>query len=61
MDETIYVDNRIHLKFDEVNNNIMLWSYVTSFIQLLGFLVANVAYIKKIVVRSNCNFEFFFY
>jgi hypothetical protein len=62
VDETIYVDNRIHLKFDEANNNVMLSMVICDMIySTIKILVANVACIRKIVVGSNCNFEFFFY
>jgi hypothetical protein len=62
MDETIYCDNRIHLKFDEANNNVMLSMVICDMTySTIRILVANIACIKKIVVGSNCNFEFFFY
>jgi hypothetical protein len=44
MDETIYVDNKIHLKFDEVNNNVMLSMVICDMTySTIKILVANVA------------------
>ncbi len=59
----IYVDHRLHPKFNEVNNDVT--SHATMVICNLTYvaleiLVANVICNKNIIIGYNYNFEFFF-
>jgi hypothetical protein len=63
MDDTIYVHHRLIQKKSRLimmSCSMQLWVIHNLTYATARILVINVAYNQKIIVKTNCNFEFFF-